>query len=66
MADDGQLIETTEPRTAYFGVELREGNAERFARWIEGGTPPFYIRTFGFSRLPVQLASWMVGRLPGR
>jgi hypothetical protein len=66
VADDGQLIETTEPRTAYFGVEFRDRNADRFARWIEGGTPPSYLRTFGLSRLPVQLSSWMARRLPGR
>jgi hypothetical protein len=66
IAHDGQLIETTEPRTAYFGIELRDGSAERFARWIEGGTPPAYRRTFGWSRLPVQLASRVARRRPGR
>jgi hypothetical protein len=52
VADDGALIETTEARTAYFGIELRHDDADKFARWIEGGSPPAYRRTFGFSKLP--------------
>ena len=66
LAEDGALVETTEPRTAYFGIELRDRDAERFADWIDGGRPPPYKRTFGYSRLPLQLGSWVADRLPGR
>jgi hypothetical protein len=65
VAEDGELLETTEARTAYFGVELRGQSAEQFAHWIDGGTPPPYKRTFGYSRLPLQLGSWIAGRMPG-
>jgi hypothetical protein len=65
-AEDGHLIETTEPRTAYFGVELRGRNADSFARWFDCGTPPSYRRTFGWSRLPAQSISWLARRLTER
>ena len=31
---DGRLIETTEPRTRYFGVRMEGPQAEWFANWI--------------------------------
>jgi hypothetical protein len=65
VVEDGGLLETTEPRTAYFGVELRGRDAERFARWIDGGPAPPGRRTFGYSRLPRQLGAWIAWRWPG-
>jgi hypothetical protein len=63
VAEEGELLETTEPRTAYFGIELQDRNAERFARWIDGGAAPSYKRSFGYSRLPLQLGTWIAGPL---
>jgi hypothetical protein len=37
---EGVIIETTEPRARYFGLDLSGDEAEGFARWIDGGDPP--------------------------
>ncbi len=34
---DDHLIETTEPRTSYFGLRLEGDDARRYAAWISGG-----------------------------
>jgi hypothetical protein len=39
FGSDGTLVETTEPRLAYFGVRLADEMAERFADLIEGTMP---------------------------
>jgi hypothetical protein len=36
VASDGSVLETTEPRTTYFGVALRDEGADRIARMVGG------------------------------
>lgn len=36
VESDGRVVETTEPRVAYFGVTMSGEGAEWFADWIEG------------------------------